>query len=82
MADETYETREEAAERRTFISNCLVGFAVTLVILALVGVLYVAVNSAWKAKERERQQQAEIAKICVEQGNIWHHGDCLIARKT
>jgi hypothetical protein len=80
--EETAEDRRKAdAAFRLFLGRFLFGAAVTIVTLAALGILYLAIGSAWQARARERQQQTEIAKVCIEQGNIWHKGDCLIAQK-
>lgn len=82
MDDEEYETSDEAQARRRFAGYLLGGLAITAIVLALLGLCYLAVGSAWQSKERNQQRQADIAKVCIQQGNIWHRGDCLIAKKA
>ena len=73
-------TRRE--ERRTWLGYFWVGTAVVLVILVIIAAIVWNVRGDKAMRESERARQAEIAKTCIEQGNIWIDNSCIIARKA
>lgn len=68
------QAKERAYERR----NWLGAFAIVLVVAALLTMLGVALS---RNADDDRRKKAEVARTCIERGNIWLNDDCLIGSK-
>jgi hypothetical protein len=71
-----------AEERRTWWGWVLVGVAVVTVVLAIIAAIVWGVHNGNIERERNSVRQAQVAEVCIRAGNIWLHGDCLLANKT
>lgn len=75
MSEPEYETRQEAADRRTFLGWCLLGAAALTFLIT-----FTLAASACVANDRAKNN--EMAKICVQQGGSWVYDSCIQGRKT
>lgn len=70
-----------AADRRERIGWSLVGLAIVVVILGIVGAIWTAVDRDRQKIIRQEQVRQQTAQECIRAGNIWtSDGDCLLTK--
>lgn len=75
------QSRITAESRHGLIAGILVGVAVLLVLTGIIGAIVWNVSDD-RARDADRDRlNAEVARDCIEAGNIWVNNDCLIAQR-
>jgi ABC-type uncharacterized transport system fused permease/ATPase subunit len=69
-----------AADRRERRSAALIGLAIVVVLLAVIGAIWTGVDRAADKRIRLQQQKERTAQVCIQAGNIWINDSCLITR--
>lgn len=72
--------RQIKAERREFLGSVLVGIALVVVLLAVVGAVTYGVRNGQQADTRREQERARIGVECINNGYTWVNGTCIPLR--
>jgi flagellar biosynthesis/type III secretory pathway M-ring protein FliF/YscJ len=70
---------KDRADRRQRRGHILVGLAIVIVIVIVIGAIWTAIDRNGARQVRENQQHEQTAQECIKAGNIWIQDGCLLA---
>lgn len=70
-----------ADERRVWFAWILAGLAVSAIIGGIIVALTWSAHRDREQSGRDQARRAQVAEMCIREGNIWFDGNCIPAKK-